>query len=43
VLHLRRDPVSVARSLYELNTIPGVEEGGGNKWYLDYHALVYRH
>jgi hypothetical protein len=38
VLHLRRDPVSVARSLYALNTIPGVEEGGGNKWYLDYHA-----
>ena len=37
IIHLYRDPVLVAKSMYELDTIPGVTRLG-NKWYLDYKA-----
>lgn len=36
VIHLARDPVKVANSIYALQHIPGTEEG--NKWWLDYTA-----
>ncbi|NOR68249.1 MAG: hypothetical protein GQ532_00885 [Methylomarinum sp.] len=34
VIHLTRDPVKVANSIYALQDFPGTEEG--NKWWLDY-------
>lgn len=37
IIHLYRDPVLVAKSMYELDTIPGATRLG-NKWYLDYRA-----
>jgi hypothetical protein len=36
VIHLIRDPVKVANSIYALQDFPGTEEG--NKWWLDYTA-----
>jgi len=36
VIHLVRDPVKVANSIYALQDFPGTEEG--NKWWLDYTA-----
>lgn len=36
IIHLRRDPVSVARSMVQLGAIPGTPHG--NDWYLDYRA-----
>ncbi|WP_457595739.1 hypothetical protein [Hydrogenimonas sp.] len=36
VIHLYRNAASVAKSLYELQTIPGTVKG--NHWYLDYRA-----
>ncbi len=35
VVYLKRDPLLVAKSMYELDTIPGKNKLG-NKWYLDY-------
>lgn len=36
VIHLYRDPVKVAKSILELNRVPGTVRG--NEWYLDYRA-----
>lgn len=36
VIHLIRDPIKVANSIYALQDFPGTEEG--NKWWLDYKA-----
>ncbi len=36
VIHLLRDPIKVANSIYALQHLPGTEEG--NKWWLDYTA-----
>lgn len=36
VIHLYRDPIKVAMSLYNLNMIPGTKIA--NDWYLDYRA-----
>jgi hypothetical protein len=36
VIHLVRDPVKVANSIYALQDFPGTEEG--NRWWLDYKA-----
>lgn len=36
IIHLRRDPVSVARSMVALAAVPGTVHG--NDWYLDYRA-----
>ncbi len=36
VIHLKRDPVKVANSIYALQDFPGTVEG--NKWWLDYTA-----
>ena len=38
ILHLVRDPVKVANSIYALQDFPGTEEG--NKWWLDYSTAT---
>ena len=41
IIHLRRDPVSVARSMVQLGAVPGTPHG--NDWYLDYRAAPESH
>ncbi|RMF83315.1 MAG: hypothetical protein D6739_07350 [Nitrospirae bacterium] len=40
VIHLVREPVAVANSIYRLGDWPGTEEG--NRWWLDHHAPTNR-